>query len=169
MKYKKHIATGALAFSLLVGGSVVFAATPQDLGIKNTQSTFQKQHKNEKNTKIERKADNVIGVVSAIDTTGFTVDVKNFKTKVSQSIEIKTDATTVYRKNGITAMPSELIVGQKVIIVGSLDRTTNIMLAKQVKIVTKAMPLNLAKKENKKIGMKIDPKVDAKAPLKTIQ
>jgi hypothetical protein len=37
MKYKKQIATGVLAFSLLISGTNVFAATPQDLGIKNSQ------------------------------------------------------------------------------------------------------------------------------------
>ena len=45
MKYKKQIATGALAISLLVGGSSVFAATPRDIGIKNVQQVYQKQAK----------------------------------------------------------------------------------------------------------------------------
>lgn len=170
MKYKKHIATGALALSLLVGSSSVFAATPQDLGIKNVQLSHQKQNKSIKNSKIERKDDNVVGVISAMDTTGFTVDVKNLKTKISQSIEVKTDASTIYHKNGITALPSELISGQKVIIVGSLDKTSNIMLAKQVKIVTnKVMSLNRVKKENKKVGMKVDPKIDANNTVKAVQ
>ena len=54
MKYKKQIATGAIALSLLVGGTNVFAATPQDLGIKNGHPTFQKQNRENKYSYKER-------------------------------------------------------------------------------------------------------------------
>ena len=59
MKYKQHIATGALAISLLVSGSSVFAATPQDLGIKNTQQVYQKQNKSLKIKKKEQCGRNI--------------------------------------------------------------------------------------------------------------
>ena len=148
MKYKKHIITSALAISLLVGGSSVFAATPQDLGIKNVQGTYQKQNnKDKEKSKIElKKHGSTVGVVSALTSSGFTINVKNPKTKVTSSVDVKTGTTTVYKKDGISALVSDLAVGQKVIISGDLDKTTNILTAKTVKIVTKVAVLNKSKK-----------------------
>ena len=134
MKYKKQIATGALAISLLVGSSSVFAATPQDLGIKNVQRTYQKQSKN--GVGLKKQNGTTVGVVSALTSAGFTMEVKNMKTKVTSSVDVKTDISTLYRKNGISASATDLLVGQKVIVVGNLDKTTNILTAKSVKIVT---------------------------------
>lgn len=136
MKYKRHIATGALAISLLVGGSSVFAATPQDLGIKNVQSIYQKTNKNNKNLKIKKTGNsNIVGTVGAITSVGFTVEVKNMKTKIVSSIDVKTNTLTLYSKNGVSATIADLVVGQKVIVAGNLDKTTNIITAKTVKIV----------------------------------
>lgn len=136
MKYKKHIATGALAISLLVGGSSVFAATPQDLGIKNVEQTYQRQQKNNKHLKDKnRERNNVVGSVSAVNASGFTLELKNMRTKVTSSVDVKIDANTVYKKNGLDASSSDLVVGQKVIVVGALDKTTNILTAKIVKMV----------------------------------
>ncbi|MEK7081035.1 MAG: hypothetical protein AAB902_01450 [Patescibacteria group bacterium] len=132
MKYKKHIATGALAISLLVGGSSVFATTPQDLGIKNTQSIYQKQNKNLK-IKNKRK-NNIVGIIATVSNAGFTVNVKNLKTKITSSVDVVTNTSTIYKKNGISATASSLSPGQKVIIVGIFDKTTNILNAKTVKI-----------------------------------
>ena len=87
MKYKKHIATGVLVFSL-------------------------------------------------ISSSGFVIGVTNMKTKTISSVEIATSANTTYSKNGINTIESALNVGQKVIIAGNLDKTTNILTAKTVKIVT---------------------------------
>jgi len=134
MKYKQHIATGALAISLLVGGTSVFAATPQDLGIKNTTQVYQKQNKNSK-TKNAGKSKEV-GTISLVSSTGFTVDVKNLKTKTTTSIDIITDSKTTYSKNGVATTSTDLAVGQKVIVVGTLDKTTNILTAKTVKIAS---------------------------------
>lgn len=136
MKYKKHIATGALAISLLVSGSSVFAASPQDLGIKNTQQTYQRQNKNNKNFKINNKRRrNTVGTISALTAAGFTLDVKNMKTKITSSVDVKTDVNTVYKKNGIAATVSDLTVGAKVIVIGIWDKNTNILTVKTVKIV----------------------------------
>ena len=131
MKYKKHFATGALALSLLISGTNVFAATPQDLGIKSSNQT-QKQTKNLKAKKAGKG--NLVGTVSSITNTGFMVDVKNKKTKTTTSVDVKTGTKTAYSKNGISASVSDLLVGQKVIVVGTLDKTTNILAAKSVKI-----------------------------------
>jgi hypothetical protein len=135
-KYKKHIATGALAFSLLVGGSSVFAATPQDLGIKNVGQVYQKQNKNNKNLKTKNKTrSNKVGTISAISSSGFTLEMKNAKTKTTSSVDVQTNASTKYSKNGISDTFSDLSVGQKVNVAGNLDKTTNILTAKTVKII----------------------------------
>ncbi len=137
MKYKKQIATGALAISLLVSGSTVFAATPQDLGIKNTQQTYQRQNKSDKNSKIRNKTrSNVVGTVLAVNGTGFTLEVKNLRTKAVSSIDVKTDVDTKYKKNGLETAASDLAVGAKVIVNGDLEKTTNTLVAKIVKIIS---------------------------------
>ncbi|MFA5841057.1 MAG: hypothetical protein WC847_02170 [Candidatus Paceibacterota bacterium] len=147
MKYKKQIATGALAISLLVSGSSVFAAGPQDLGIKNVQPIHQKEGKGEKGLRIRRTGKaNIVGTIGVLSSTGFTIDVKNLKTKQISSVDVKTDASTTYKKDGISATLSNLAVGQKVIVVGTLDKTTNILTAKTVKIVTKAVAMQRNRK-----------------------
>ena len=127
MKYKKHIATGVLAFSLLISGTNVFAATPQDLGIKNGIQTSQKQNKNSK-VKVVSKS-KVVGMISSISTSGFLLDVKNAKAKNTSSVDVSVDSNTTYSKNGLAATISDITVGQKVIVVGTLDETTNIITA----------------------------------------
>lgn len=133
MKYKKHIATGVLAFSLLISGTNVFAATPQDLGIKNTTQTL-KQNKNLKIKKTGKS--NLVGTIASINDTSFVIDIKNAKTKISSSIDVSINGNTTYSKNGVSVSVSDLLIGQKVIVVGSLDKTTNILTAKTVKIVS---------------------------------
>ncbi len=137
MKYKKHIATGALAFSLLISGSNVFAASPQDLGIKNVHQTYQRQNKNNKDekTRNKKRGNKIVGTISAISGANFTVEIKNLKTKALSSVDVKTGSLTIYRKNGVRATFTNLTVGEKVIVVGNLDQTTNIVTAKMVNIV----------------------------------
>ena len=136
-KYKKQIVTGALALSLLVGGSSIFAASPKDLGIKNPQPTYQRQNKGNKNLKVVNKGKrNIVGTISAISGVGFTVEIKNIKTKAVSSVDVKTNTGTKYSKNGIVANVADLTLGQKVVVIGALDKTTNVINAKQVKIVS---------------------------------
>ncbi|MFA6257528.1 MAG: hypothetical protein WC671_00750 [Candidatus Paceibacterota bacterium] len=137
MKYKKHIATGALTISLLVSGSSIFASTPQDLGIKNVHSTYQKQNKDKRKKEPKKQNNTVVGIVYALTNTGFTVNIKNSRTKVTSSVDIVTNTLTAYKKDGISSLATDLLVGEKVIVVGNLDKTTNILTAKTVKIVTK--------------------------------
>lgn len=145
MKYKKQIATGALALSLLVGGSTVSAVTPQDLGIKNIESTYQKH---DKNLKIKTKGSgSTVGTILTISNNGFTVEVKNMKTKDVSSADIITDESTTYSKNGLIASIGDLAIGQKVIVLGKLDKTTNIITAQTVKIVTKVVGVNIKNKK----------------------
>ena len=143
MKYKRQIATSALAISLLVGGSPVFATTPEDLGIKNIQSIYQKQNRNSNNVKVRNKKRNnnsVVGTIGAINGTGFTVNIKNLKTKTAYSADVITGASTLYKKDGTSATARELSVGQKVMVAGIVagisDKATNILTAKIVKIST---------------------------------
>ena len=135
MKYKKHLATGVLAISMLVSGSNVFAVTPQDLGIKNSQQVYYKQNKNSKIKKNVAKS-STVGTILSINNTGFTLNVKNIKAKTTSSIDVATNENTTYQKNGTSADASTLSSGQKVIVTGSLDKTTNIITAKTVKIAT---------------------------------
>lgn len=145
-KYKRRIATGAIAFSLLVGGSSVFAVTPQDLGAnpnppKSTQ-TFPKPKK--PIVKIVKNS-NIVGTVSSVNSTGFVVDVKNIKKKTTSAIDVITSSTTVYTKDGKKGTVVDLAVGQKVIVVGTLDKTTNIVTASKVKIITKVVTTKVKK------------------------
>jgi hypothetical protein len=57
------------------------------------------------------------------------------KTKITSSLDVKTNTGTVYSKNGMTALVSDLAISQKVIVVGNLDKTTSTLTAKTVKIV----------------------------------
>ena len=145
MKYKKQIATGALAFSLLVGGSYAGAVVPQELGSKILDKIYQKQNKSSKNFKVVQN-NNAVGIISSINGLGFTLDIKNLKTKNTVSIDVKTDANTLYIKNGIKTIASDLVAGGKVIVVGTLDKTTNIITAKKVKIATKVAGVGFSNK-----------------------
>ena len=149
MKYKKHLATGALALSLLVSGSTIYAATPQDLGVKNV-GNYQKQNKEKNKNNKEQKKHNVVGTVSALTSTGFTLNIINMKTKVASSVDVVTNIATTYKKDGLDAIATDLLVGQKVVVSGTLDKTTNILTAKTVKIVTKAQVVKV-KKEMRKV------------------
>lgn len=149
MKYKKHIATGALAISLLVGGTSVYANSPQDLGIKNAQQTFQRSHRGPQDLRIKNKRrGGIVGTISAITSTGFTLDVRNPRLQTTSSLEVKTDTNTVYKKNGLDATVADLTVGAKVIVAGELDKTTNTITANKVKIVTKVLGLHWDRKAN---------------------
>ncbi len=150
MKYKQQIATGALAVSLLVSGSSVFAATPQDLGIKNTQSVHYKPSKNKGNFELRKRRNSVVGVVSALTNTGFTVNIKNLRTKISSSVDVKTNNSTKYKKDGINTVVSDLAVGQKVIVSGDLDKTANTITPRTVKIATKDFHFDKVRKINTK-------------------
>lgn len=133
MKYKKHFATGVLAFTLLVSGTNVFAATPQDLGIKSATQVYQKTSKTSKKNLGKSKT---VGIVSSISAIGFTLEVKNLKTKATSSVDVSTNTGTTYSKNGIAATSADLAAGQKVIVTGILDKTTSIITAKTVKIAS---------------------------------
>jgi hypothetical protein len=75
-------------------------------------------------------------VVSFLTNSGFILNVKNLKANTASSIDITTNASTVYEKDGISASALDLLVGQKVIVSGILDETANILNAKTIKIVT---------------------------------
>ncbi|MFA6397752.1 MAG: hypothetical protein WDK96_02815 [Candidatus Paceibacterota bacterium] len=136
MKYKKQVVISALALSLLIGTPYAFASTPKDLGIKNSQSFYQKQNKNNKGLK-GVKRHNTVGTILSINNDGFTMEIKNIKAKTTSSVDVKTDIKTIYSKNGIKITVSDLAVGQKAIVTGKIDTTANTITASKVKIVTK--------------------------------
>ena len=146
MKYKKQIVTGALALSLFVGGSSVYASY-KDLGIKDVQQTYQKQNKDKE--KIEyKKQQKKVGTVFSVSSNGFVIDIKNLKTKTLTPIDVKIDDSTLYKKDGLDVNFSALESGQKVIVVGDLDKTTNTLIAKKVNIITKVSFVNKHKLTN---------------------
>ena len=133
MKYKKHIATGALAFSLLISGSNVYANSPRDLGIKNVHQIYQRDLRSKK-INPELKKHHAVGIVSVLNDTGFIINVKNLKAKTTSSVDVQISDATKYSKNGINAGRADLALGQKVIVLGNWDKTTNIITAKSVRI-----------------------------------
>jgi preprotein translocase subunit YajC len=139
MKYKRQIATGALAFSLLIGGSSsAMALTLQDQGIKNVFTQKQvKDYKNVKKTKTISTVSDMVGTVSALSNDGFTIETKNIKDGAS-SFDVHTNDSTVFSKRGKKALFTNLVLGQKVIVFGSLDGSDNILTAKKVKIFVKS-------------------------------
>ena len=137
MKYKKQIAVSALAISLLVGGSNVLAATPQDLGIKSSTVAQPKANKDAKAKAKNTAKKTLVGTVGTISGNTFTVEVKNPKTKTMYSADVVTNASTVFTKDGAKAAFSDLAPNQKVVATGTLDKATNTLTAKMVKMVTK--------------------------------
>lgn len=135
MKYKKHIATGVLVLSLLVGGSSAFAEIPIELEKENTYLIYQKQNKSFENHQ-KTKRNNLVGNISVTNTNGFTIEIKNKSTKQISSIDVITGNFTIYKKNGLTATINDLETGQKVIIKGTEDNANNSITASLVKIVT---------------------------------
>lgn len=147
MKYKKRIITGAFALSLLVGSSSV-KTYAESVGIQtDVHSPHVKNgslhFKNLKNarTKINHK----VGVVTAIGASGFTFEVfhgahatSTASTTKILSIDVLTTASTTVKKDGADATLADLVVGQKVIVSGSVDATGHLIHAKKVDIVTKA-------------------------------
>ena len=75
-------------------------------------------------------------VVSFWTNSGFILNVKNLKANTTSSIDINTNASTEFEKDGVSSSALDLLVGQKVIVSGILDETANILNAKTVKIVT---------------------------------
>ena len=73
-----------------------------------------------------------------------------YKRQVASSVDVVTNIATTYKKDGLDAIATDLLVGQKVVVSGTLDKTTNILTAKTVKIVTKAQVVKV-KKEMRKV------------------
>lgn len=133
MKYKKHIATGVLALSLLVGGSSAFAEIPVELERGSTAPLYQRQSRGFENyARIKRN--NLVGNISMINNNGFTIEIKNKKTGQISSVDVITDNSTIYKKNGLDALLSDLVIGEKVIIKG--DNANNSIISSSVNIIT---------------------------------
>ncbi len=154
MKYKKHITTGALALSLLIGGTTAFAEMPQDKTVQSGSTSFEARlHPKLKQVlkhKKELKGRQAIGTVTALSSSGFTLETKNLKTKAVTSIDVKTLSTTTYSKDGATASFTDIAIGQKIIVRGEVDSTSHVVTASKVKIITK-IPTVRHSKFNKKV------------------
>ena len=138
---KKTIISSALALTLLISGSSAFAATTEVAGTPGTTdtpavtTTPKVTHKLKTKIKAPKKMA-VTGVITAINGTSFTIEKRHLlKSKAAASVTVQTDATTVFSKNKATVALSDLAVGQRVIITGTVDKTTHDVVASKVRIV----------------------------------
>lgn len=139
MKYKKHITTGALALSLLLGGSTAFAQAPQDKTNRSGLTNFEvRLHQKAKQVSRKKQKNNhEVGIITALTTTGFTLETKNLKTNEVTSVDVRTTSTTVYSKDGASSTALDLAPGQKVIVKGDIDPTSHVITATKINTVTK--------------------------------
>ncbi len=157
MKYKRKITSGALALTLFVGGSSAYAANVQGPAAASVQPTHSFHSKAEaKSGQRSRHGarglglnhNRVIGKVSAITSTGFTLEAHGPKPFHHDGIassthpemvafDIRTTGSTVYQKDGATSTVADLAVGQKVVVVGTIDSAAQVVSATKVNIITK--------------------------------
>lgn len=157
-KLKRRITSGALAITLFVGGSSsAYAAHIQ--GSAQTQSGAQTvgQHRMRGGQNgqthdflgLGLNHNRAIGEIVAVTSTGFTLEVHNPKhnSKAQRGttgaapamvpFDIKTTASTIYQKDGAAATAVDIAVGQKAVVVGTIDSTAQIITAEKINIVTK--------------------------------
>ncbi len=157
MKYKRKITSGALALTLFVGGSSAYAANVQGPTTASTQPTHFFHSKAEAKSGQRNKHgarglglnhNKVIGKVAAITATGFTLEAHGPKPfhrdRIASSthpemvaFDIRTTGSTIYQKDGATSTVADLVVGQKVIVVGTIDSAAQVVSASKVNIITK--------------------------------
>lgn len=158
MKYKRRITSGALALTLFVGGSSAYAAsfhgaapagaslgsasgTPQFLNMKGGHRG---RHGTLGAPGLGLNHNRVIGEVIALTSTGFTLEVHGPRKRGATStlpvmipFDIRTSTDTVYQKDGATTTVADLAIGQKAIVVGTIDPAAQIVTATKVNIITK--------------------------------
>ena len=121
MKYKKQIATGALAISLFMGGNPAYASVPNRKYVQNI--TLAKNF-------------STVGFVSSVTGSGFILNIRNKKNNGTTTIDVLVPTNIIVKKDGATALYSDLTTGQKAVVTGSFDKSTKVLTAKSVKIVT---------------------------------
>lgn len=137
MKYKRRIVTGAIALSLLVGSSTFAASAPH-----STSHIARSAEHATRRDQFKKKANHVVGTVTGINGTVFTFETHTGKQKrkganvKTLSVDVQTQANTKFQKNGALAVLADLAVGQKVIVTGPIDATSQIIAASKVKIAT---------------------------------
>ncbi len=155
VKYKRRITSGALALTLFVGGgSSAYAAHIQG-------STSTPAHSNVGSQRVRPgqagqaahfhglglNHNRATGTIVALTSTGFTLEIHKPKlgpkrgsstsTPEIVSFDIRTSSNTVYQKDGAAATAAGLAVGQKVVVVGTIDSTAQIVTATKVNVITK--------------------------------
>jgi hypothetical protein len=148
MKYKQRIMTGAIALSLLVGtpSSSVHASSyyPASGITKTSHSTSRST--TSRRPYISRKANHAVGTITGLNTAGFVFDTHAASKALSVDVQIQSDA--VFTKDGLPATSADLAVGQKVIVSGPVDTTSQILRATKVNIVTAAFDKKNAKRKH---------------------
>ncbi len=141
MKYKRKITSGALALTLFVGGSSAYAANIQGqagAGISPHATQFHNAKGRQGPRGLGLNHNRVIGEVVAFTSTGFTLEAHGPRAPHEMiPFDIKTTSATVYQKDGAASTVADLAVGQKVIVVGNVDPTAQIVTASKVNIITR--------------------------------
>ena len=100
------------------------------------------QQNSEKNLGM-RRGSGVSGTVSAVNGTSFTITMqgrgRNMSTSTPVVYTINTDSNTIFMKDHVTSTLADVAVGQRVMTVGSVDKTTFTVTATKVSINTKPM------------------------------
>jgi hypothetical protein len=158
-KYKRRITSGALALTLFVGGSSAYAANIHGfagggtgVGLGRPVSTSQfltikdlPRGRHGHRGGLGLNHNRVIGEVVSLTSTGFTLEVHGHKAMRNATgtppamvpFDIRTSAETIYQKDGATSSAADLAIGQKAIVIGTIDPTAQIVTATKVNIITK--------------------------------
>lgn len=140
MKYKNTIITGALALSLLAGGSA-FAATTDATGVTTDNGATTKVETTKKPEMKKLKAlrfNSIVGTVQSVDGSNFTIELHHGKKKPGKMITVQTGATTVFMKNKATASFTDVTAGEKVVVTGTMDATTKNVAATKVRVIVRS-------------------------------
>lgn len=123
---KKYIVIGSLVLgSLLMLGGTALADSRHNIGIFHPNPAIVGTATTIKGVvpKIEKEKKSFSGTVTAITGSVFTMLGKSKHNPVTYTVN--TDTSTVFKKDGQTATLSDLAIGQKVMVKGIKDATTN--------------------------------------------
>jgi hypothetical protein len=129
-------AAGIIASAATLVGGTVSAATPGHMAPQGRMPHAGQAW--EKST-ITRRLHGVLGTVSSINGTSFTVTTVNRfnSTTPNHTFTVNTSTTTTYTKDGQAATLTDLATGERVMIQGTVDTSSLTIAATKVNIVTK--------------------------------
>ena len=138
------IAGSVLVLSLFVTTGAL-AATTKHTKITSKTNLTGGMHSSIKRKGMMKPLQNIsFGTVTAVTGSSFTITSKKMsKTSTTTStpvtITVNTSSTTVFKKDGVVAIPGDITVGQTVSVNGAKDANNTIVNATSVNINTKPM------------------------------